>query len=337
MNRLKQMKKEQMSKKMSEPKTEQTTEEQSELKGERLQKVLANAGVASRREIERMISAGRIQVNGQVAALGDRIEIDANDKIELDGRVIGHKRLAGPEARRIIIYNKPEGELVTRHDPEGRATIFSRLPKLKQGRWIAIGRLDINTSGLLLLTTDGELANRLMHPSKAIEREYAVRVLGQVGETELKQLTAGIELEDGPARFEEVVESGGTGANRWFHVVIVEGRQREVRRLWEAVGAQVSRLKRVRFGSVILDSSVPAGRNRDLTEKESATLLELVGMEADEPVRKPERKSSRQTERPTRSTTRQADSRRAQPDAQKRKSAHNAKRSQKRKSPPRQR
>jgi len=313
--------------------TEQTSEEPNELKGERLQKVLANAGVASRREVERMISAGRIRVNGKIAALGDRIEADTNDKIELDGRVIGNKRLAGPEARRIIIYNKPEGELVTRHDPEGRATIFSRLPKLKQGRWIAIGRLDINTSGLLLLTTDGELANRLMHPSKAIEREYAVRVLGTIGKEQLQQLTAGIELEDGPARFEEIVESGGTGANRWFHVVIVEGRQREVRRLWEAVGAQVSRLKRVRFGSVILDSSVKAGQNRDLTEKESKALLEQVGMEAEEPIQKPVRKSTRHQERPTRSTTRQAESQYKRPAAQKRKSTSN----KKKKSPPRQR
>ncbi len=331
MNRLKKMKHQKMSNKMSEK--EQTSEEPNELKGERLQKVLANAGVASRREIERMISAGRIRINGEVATLGDRIEIDANDKIELDERVIGNKRLAGPEARRIIIYNKPEGELVTRHDPEGRATIFSRLPKLKQGRWIAIGRLDINTSGLLLLTTDGELANRLMHPSKAIEREYAVRVLGTINEDHLKQLTAGIELEDGPARFEEIVESGGTGANRWFHVVIVEGRQREVRRLWEAVGAQVSRLKRVRFGSVILDSSVKAGQNRDLTEKESKALLEQVGMEAEEPIQKPVRKSTRHQERPTRSTTRQAESQYKRPAAQKRKSVS----IKKRKSPPRQR
>ncbi len=331
MNRLKKMKHQKMSNKMSEK--EQTREEPNELKGERLQKVLANAGVASRREIERMISAGRIRINGEVATLGDRIEIDAHDKIELDERVIGNKRLAGPEARRIIIYNKPEGELVTRHDPEGRATIFSRLPKLKQGRWIAIGRLDINTSGLLLLTTDGELANRLMHPSKAIEREYAVRVLGTINEDHLQQLTAGIELEDGPARFEEIVESGGTGANRWFHVVIVEGRQREVRRLWEAVGAQVSRLKRVRFGSVILDSSVKAGQNRDLTEKESKALLEQVGMAAEEPIRKPERKTTRHQERPTRSTTRQAESQHKRPAAQKRKSVSN----KKRKSPPRQR
>jgi 23S rRNA pseudouridine2605 synthase len=322
-----------MSNKISESEKEHAGEEPNELKGERLQKVLANAGVASRREIERMISAGRIRVNGEVASLGDRIETDANNKIELDERVIGNKRLAGPEERRTIIYNKPEGELVTRHDPEGRATIFSRLPKLKQGRWISIGRLDINTSGLLLLTTDGELANRLMHPSKAIEREYAVRVLGTIEEDHLKQLTAGIELEDGSARFEEVVVSGGTGANRWFHVVIIEGRQREVRRLWEAVGAQVSRLKRVRFGSVILDSSVKAGQNRDLTERESKTLLELVGMEAEEPVPKPVRKATRHVERPTRSTTRQAESQRAKPNAQKRKSAH----IQKKKSPPRQR
>ena len=247
-----------------------------DVKGERLQKVLANAGVASRREVERMIGDGRIRINGRIAVLGDRVGPD--DRIQLDGRTISEKRLAGPD-RRVIIYNKPEGELVTRSDPEGRATVFPRLPKLQKGRWIAIGRLDINTSGLLLLTTDGELANRLMHPSQAVEREYAVRVLGQVGEQQLKQLTEGVELEDGPARFEEIVESGGSGANRWFHVVIMEGRQREVRRLWEAIGVQVSRLKRVRFGNVILDSSVQAGRWRELTEKEQHSLLQLAGMQ----------------------------------------------------------
>ena len=321
--------------KQPEPKANLMSDQSCKREGERLQKVLANAGVASRREIERMISAGRIRVNDQVAVLGVRVE--ANAKIELDGRIIGVKRLAGPEERRIIIYNKPEGELVTRNDPEGRATIFSRLPKLKQGRWIAIGRLDINTSGLLLLTTDGELANRLMHPSQAVEREYAVRVLGKVEEGQLKQLITGIELEDGPARFEEVVESGGSGANRWFHVVIVEGRQREVRRLWEAVGLQVSRLKRVRYGNVILDSSVPAGRNRDLTDKESKALLEQAGMQQEEPQRKQERAVARRVERPARSTTRQAEARHAKPAAQKRKAAKSGKHIQKKKSPPRHR
>ena len=263
-----------------------------DVKGERLQKVLANAGVASRREVERMIGDGRIRINGRIAVLGDRVGPD--DRIQLDGRTISETRLAGSE-RRVIIYNKPEGELVTRSDPEGRATVFSRLPKLQKGRWIAIGRLDINTSGLLLLTTDGELANRLMHPSQEVEREYAVRVLGKVGEEQLKQLTEGVELEDGPARFEEIVESGGSGANRWFHVVIMEGRQREVRRLWEAIGVQVSRLKRVRFGNVILDSSVQAGRWRELTEKEQHSLLNLAGMEV------PKRRS-----RPTRAGTRRS-------------------------------
>ncbi|MEN8168128.1 MAG: 23S rRNA pseudouridine(2605) synthase RluB, partial [Pseudomonadota bacterium] len=207
--------------------------------GERLQKVLANAGMGSRREIEGWISAGRVMVNNELARLGQRV-VPA-DQIKVDGRPVAHRRLEAPE-REVLVYNKPEGELVTRKDPEGRRTVFERLPKLKHGRWIPVGRLDLNSSGLLLLTTDGELANRLMHPSRQVEREYAVRVMGEVSAEQLKQLTHGVELEDGPARFEEIVESGGEGINRWFHVVIMEGRQREVRRMWETVGATVNRL-----------------------------------------------------------------------------------------------
>ncbi|OOZ36483.1 23S rRNA pseudouridine(2605) synthase RluB [Solemya velesiana gill symbiont] len=245
--------------------------------GERLQKVLANAGFGSRREVERWIEAGEVVVNGEVATLGDRVTPD--DRITVRGKKVGSWRLKEQE-HRVLIYNKPEGELVTRSDPEGRPTVFRRLPKPKSGRWIAVGRLDINTSGLLLFTTDGELANKLMHPSQRIEREYAVRVLGDVIEEKLKQLVNGVELEDGPARFEDIVESGGEGSNRWFHVVIVEGRNREVRRLWEAVDLKVSRLKRVRFGSVILDSSVAAGKWRDLEKKELEGLLDDAGVPA---------------------------------------------------------
>ncbi|MES9970756.1 MAG: 23S rRNA pseudouridine(2605) synthase RluB [Candidatus Thiodiazotropha sp.] len=242
--------------------------------GDRLQKVLANAGMGSRRQIEGWIVEGRVEVNGVAAVLGQRVSQD--DVIFVDGKRVAKRLLEAP-VREVIVYNKPEGELVTRKDPEGRNTVFQRMPKLKHGRWIPVGRLDINSSGLLLLTTDGELANQLMHPSRQVEREYAVRVMGEVNEAQLKELTHGVELEDGPARFEEIVESGGEGINRWFHVVIMEGRQREVRRMWEAVGARVSRLKRVRYGSVILESALKVGRWRYLSEQEVNELLTTMG------------------------------------------------------------
>jgi 23S rRNA pseudouridine2605 synthase len=259
--------------------------------GERLQKVLANAGMGSRRQIEGWIVEGRVEVNGEAAELGQRI--NPQDVIFVDGKRVPKRLLEAP-VREVIVYNKPEGELVTRKDPEGRHTVFERMPKLKHGRWIPVGRLDINSSGLLLLTTDGELANQLMHPSRQVEREYAVRVMGEVTEGQLKALTHGVELEDGPARFEEIIESGGEGINRWFHVVIMEGRQREVRRLWEAVGARVSRLKRVRYGSVILESALKVGRWRHLTEQEINDLLINMGHSATQQVK------SRRTTKSTR-------------------------------------
>ena len=243
--------------------------------GERLQKVLAASGLGSRREIERWIEAGRLSINGRKAKLGDRVTED--DKIILDGKVISKKRLKDVQ-RRVIIYNKPEGELVTRSDPEGRKTVFSHLPRLDNGRWIAVGRLDINSAGLLIFTTDGKLANQLMHPKQQIEREYAVRVMGEVSNDQLQQLVNGVELEDGFARFEDIVASGGEGINRWFHVVIMEGRNREVRRLWESVGLKVNRLKRVRFGNVFLDSSLKAGQWKDLDPKETKQLIKLAGI-----------------------------------------------------------
>lgn len=238
--------------------------------GERLQKVLANAGFGSRREIERQIEAGEVSVNGKTARLGDRVTPE--DTIHIGRTKVGAWRLKKQEAQ-VIIYNKPEGELVTRDDPGGRPTVFSRLPKLVGSRWIAVGRLDLNTSGLMIFTTDGELANTLMHPSQQIEREYAVRVNGEVSSEKLQQLVNGVELDDGFARFEDIVESGGEGRNRWFHVVIMEGRNREVRRLWEAVDLKVNRLKRVRFGPLFLDSSLAVGRHRELTEQELSDLL----------------------------------------------------------------
>jgi 23S rRNA pseudouridine2605 synthase len=241
----------------------------------RLQKALAEAGLGSRREIEGWIRDGRVRVNGHLAKLGDRVT--ASDRVLIDGQPV-RRRAAKRQRIRVLAYHKPEGEVVTRRDPDGRPTIFRRLPGIRDGRWIAVGRLDLNTAGLLLVTNHGELANRLMHPSRAIEREYAVRVRGEVSEQALQQLVNGVELEDGPARFEEIVPSGGSESHQWFHVLIVEGRNREVRRLWEAVGCSVSRLKRVRFGNVILDARPTPGHWREVAGEELETLLSLADL-----------------------------------------------------------
>jgi 23S rRNA pseudouridine2605 synthase len=253
--------------------------------GVRLQKVLAEAGLGSRRTLEGWIADGRVRVNGQLAKLGDRVL--PTDRISVDGEAI--KRRPARKARiRVLAYHKPEGEVVTRRDPEGRPTIFRRLPGIRDGRWIAVGRLDLNTAGLLLVTNDGELANRLMHPSRQVEREYAVRIHGDVPDGALDQLVQGVQLDDGPARFEEIVESGGSGANRWFHVLLVEGRNREVRRLWEAAGCEVSRLKRVRFGNVILGARPLPGQWRELTAEELDELLGIAGLPTQRrPARRP--------------------------------------------------
>ena len=251
---------------------------------ERLHKLLASAGFGSRREIERWIEEGRVSVNGVIAKLGD--SASAEDDISIDGRRLPTRQITAPP-RRVIAYYKPEGEITTRNDPEGRPTIFENLPRLTQGRWIAVGRLDINTSGLLLLTTDGELANRLMHPSHAVQREYAARVLGEVDSEVLKTLLRGVELEDGPARFESITDAGGPGANHWYHVTLSEGRNREVRRLWETQGVKVSRLIRVRYGPLTLPRRLRPGRWQDLTAEELAQLLELVGLPAVSPVAAP--------------------------------------------------
>ncbi|MHB0775928.1 23S rRNA pseudouridine(2605) synthase RluB [Halomonas sp. WWR20] len=243
---------------------------------EKLQKVLARAGLGSRREMETAISAGRIKVNGKVASLGDRIEM--RDRVTFDDRPV-NLRSSEETPRRVIMYNKPEGELCTRKDPEGRRTVFERLPRLKGERWIAIGRLDINTSGLLLFTTDGELANRLMHPSTQVEREYAVRVMGEVRREQVVNMVEGVMLDDGPARFTDVQEFGGEGINTWFHVVIMEGRNREVRRLWESQGLTVSRLKRVRYGNIFIDKRAKAGEWVELTQDEIDELSTLAELE----------------------------------------------------------
>ncbi|RJG13838.1 pseudouridine synthase [Pseudomonas cavernicola] len=244
--------------------------------GEKLQKVLARMGLGSRRDVEAWIGEGRVKVNGNAATLGQRV--DLHDAIAIDGRLL--KREEAAEAtRRVLIYNKPDGEICTRDDPEGRPTVFDRLPRPKEGRWINIGRLDINTTGLLMFTTDGELANRLMHPSYQMDREYAVRVRGEVDEDMLLRLKNGVLLEDGPARFTDIKEApGGEGFNHWYHCVVMEGRNREVRRLWESQGLVVSRLKRVRFGPVFLTSDLTMGRWREMSQGEVDILSAEVGL-----------------------------------------------------------
>lgn len=244
-------------------------------KTEKLQKILARSGHGSRREIETFLQAGRISVDGKIATLGDRVEVTSATKIRLDGRLLAIKE-PEKEICRVMAYYKPEGELCTRHDPEGRPTVFNRLPKLTGARWIAVGRLDVNTSGLLLFTTDGELANRLMHPSREVEREYAVRVFGEINDAKIRQLTQGVQLEDGPASFKTVSYRGGEGMNQWFNVTLTEGRNREVRRLWESVGVQVSRLIRVRYGDIDLPKGLPRGGWTELGLEQTNYLRELV-------------------------------------------------------------
>ncbi|MFT5838156.1 MAG: 23S rRNA pseudouridine2605 synthase [Flavobacteriales bacterium] len=246
---------------------------------DKLQKVLANAGVGSRREMEKWIEASRISVNGKLATLGDRVE--PSDKIRVDGNPLNTSHDA--PVCRVLMYNKPEGELCSRKDPEGRATVFDRLPSIKNGRWIAVGRLDINTSGLLLFTNDGELANRLMHPKHEVEREYSVRVFGEVEDKMLKRLTDGVELEDGKAKFTHIVKKPGDeeSQNTWYNVCLSEGRNREVRRLWESQGVQVSRLMRVRYGTLELQKRLPQGGWVELGLPDLNTLRQSVKLPAE--------------------------------------------------------
>lgn len=241
---------------------------------EKIHKVLAQVGLGSRREIEKWIVDGRVKVNGKVATIGDRS--DPEDKITVDGRRI---KLSHRDDRlRVLIYNKPIGEICTRSDPGGRRTVFESLPPIKNGRWIAIGRLDINTSGLILFSNDGELANRMMHPSNQVEREYVVRVRGVVDDAMLKRLQEGVLLDDGVARFAKIGVGEISGTHQWFTVVLTEGRQREVRRLWESQGLEVSRLKRSKFGTVVMPSYVRTGEHLDLTPAEISKLGKSVGL-----------------------------------------------------------
>ena len=253
---------------------------------ERVQKALARLGFGSRREIERWIEEGAVRVNGEKISLGAKVV--EGDRVQLNNRNVIIK--ADYERTRVILYNKPEGEICSRKDPEGRKSVFKNLPKIQSGRWVNIGRLDINTSGLLLFTNHGELANRMMHPSYDIEREYAVRVNGHVSNDVLTQLQTNVVLEDGPAHFDRIEDGGGQGKNHWYQVVLREGRNREVRRLWEAVNCQVSRLIRTRYGDLSLPRNL---RQRHAVELEPDIVKKMamdVKLSIDDPTPKPDKK-----------------------------------------------
>jgi len=240
---------------------------------EKLQKVLARVGLGSRRYMEEVIAAGRVSVNGQIAQVGERIE--PGDELRIDGRKVAFQ-IEDEIRRRVIIYYKPEGEICSRSDPENRPTVFEQLPAIPGDRWVMVGRLDINSTGLLLFTNDGELANRLMHPSNEIEREYAVRVMGEVTPQIRNNMLKGVVLDDGPAKFESFSELGGDGINRWYQVVVKEGRNREVRRIFESQGLKVSRLLRTRYGTVILPRELRTGRWIELDKNDIDNLTKAV-------------------------------------------------------------
>lgn len=261
------------------------------LKDERIQpklhKVLAEAGVGSRREMEELIVAGRVSVNGEPAHIGQRVGLD--DVVKVNGRLV--QRPKASRAPRVILYHKPAGEIVSHDDPEGRASIFDKLPKMRTGKWVSVGRLDLNTEGLIILTTSGVLANRLMHPRYGNEREYAVRVLGDLTDELRDQLLQGIELDDGPAKFDVLEYLGGEGSNRWYRAVIKEGRNREVRRMFDAVGLTVSRLMRTRFGDVPLPHGLKRGKWEELDTNLVLALMLKLGLHNEMPI--PESKSAR--------------------------------------------
>ncbi len=264
---------------------------------EKLQKVLARAGMGSRREMERVIDSGGVLVNGRRARLGDRVS--SADKIVCRGQTV-KQQTAAQQRRRVLLYNKPEGEICSRSDPEGRPTVYDNLPQLQGERWISVGRLDFNTSGLLLFTNDGELANKLMHPSSVIDREYLIRIQGDVDDDMKTRMREGVLLEDGLARFTDIVDGAGEGRNRWFYCVVMEGRNREVRRLWESQGVKVSRLKRVRYGNMFIPSHVRVGQWIELDNKELADLCVTAGIDKvkNRPISRDERmQRERQTKR----------------------------------------
>jgi 23S rRNA pseudouridine2605 synthase len=250
-------------------------------KPERLHKLLAQSGVGSRREMEELIAAGRVNVNGETAHIGQ--SVSPGDRIKVNGKLV-HLKFSN-RLPRVIIYHKPEGEIVSRDDPDHRPTVFTSLPKMSGGRWVAVGRLDFNTSGLLLFTTSGDLANRLMHPRYNLVREYAVRILGELPDDARRRLLDGIELDDGLAQFSTFQEAGGEGINHWYRVSLFEGRNREVRRMFEAIGAVVSRLMRVRYGPFILPPNLKRGQVLELREPEVQKLMADFGMDDPAPGR----------------------------------------------------
>ena len=258
-------------------------------KPERLHKALAQSGIGSRREMEELIAAGRISVNGEAAHVGQ--SVSPGDRVKVNGKLVNLR--FSNRLPRVILYHKPEGEIVSRNDPERRPNVFTSMPKISAGRWVAVGRLDFNTSGLLLLTTSGELANRLMHPRYQLVREYAVRILGEVTDESRQRLLDGVDLDDGPAQFASFQDAGGEGANRWYRVSLFEGRNREVRRMFEAVGLVVSRLMRVRYGPLALPPNLKRGQVLELAEAEVKRLLAGFDMENPEADRPPRRKQER--------------------------------------------
>lgn len=246
------------------------------IKPQRLQKIMATAGLGSRRTLEKQIKAGDVRINDVTASLGQLAS--EGDRINFDGH--NWKVVSSGEVQRSLVYNKNTGEVTTRSDPENRRTVFDHLPSMSGARWIAVGRLDINTSGLLLMTTDGELANAMMHPSNQVDREYACRIFGEVTAEQIENLKKGVILDDGPAHFSDIVASGGNEGNHWFHVTLLEGRNREVRRLWASQGVTVSRLKRVRYGAVFLPKRLRMGEWSELTDQDHQVLREDVGLKS---------------------------------------------------------
>ena len=241
---------------------------------EKLHKALASAGMGSRREMEQLIADGRVSINGMTAKVGDRVK--PGDLVKVSGKLV---RLAWKkQLPRVMVYHKPEGEIVSRDDPEGRPSVFAGLPNVRGGRWISVGRLDFNTEGLLIFTTSGELANRLSHPRYEVEREYAVRIIGTLTKAQTDALLNGVELEDGTANVEDIVPGGGEGINQWYRLVIKEGRNREVRRLFEHLGLTVSRLIRVRYGPVAMPPRLKRGMREELPEQEVSALMQWCGL-----------------------------------------------------------